>query len=139
MDLDQEAVNVNRIEFLQGYNVKCVTAGSDFTVALVVRNDERISTDDNKSINENNPVKNSCPLGLPILENEYDDMTEADDKVKIDPLRYEKLVTDTAKTWPELFSPLHFHGFTQILCHMANGHIWWFIKVELVLERTIVK
>ena len=108
MDLDQEAVNVNRIEFLQGYNVKCVTAGSDFTVALVVRNDERISTDD-KSINENNPVKNSCPLGLPILENEYDDMTEADDKVKIDPLRYEILVTDTAKTWPELFSPLHFH------------------------------
>ena len=40
-----------------------------------------------------------------ILENEYDDMTEADDKVKIDPLRYEKLVTDTAKTWPELFPP----------------------------------
>ena len=94
MDLDQEAVNVNRIEFLQGYNVKCVTAGSDFTVALVVRNDERISSTDEKSNNEITAVKNSCPLGLPILENEYDDMTEADDKVKIDPLRYAKLVTD---------------------------------------------
>ena len=57
MDLDQEALNVNRIEFLQGYNVKCVTAGSDFTVALVVRNDERISADD-KSNSEIAPVKN---------------------------------------------------------------------------------
>ena len=102
MDLDQEALNVNRIEFLQGYNVKCVTAGSDFTVALVVRNDERISADD-KSNSEITPVKNSCPLGLPILENEYDDITEADDNVKLDPLRYAKFVLGSGRHLPEIW------------------------------------
>ena len=60
-------LSVNRIEFLQGYKVSKMAAGQDFTVVIVFRDNEEESK--SEQIGEQSSAK-SCPLGLPIHENE---------------------------------------------------------------------
>ena len=56
---------MNRIEFLQNCKITSIASGSDFSVALIVRNKNE-NSDDEKLSTMTSKSERSCPLGLPL-------------------------------------------------------------------------